>query len=329
MKKAKIILFTTLCLISVYYNYKVNQSYKLQTRVVTEFNAGDYKEETYKELLQLDINYPNLSATGFPMYALAAKYKIIFNEYDSALKMLQNSEISNPYLKVRESLKAEAYRYLGVNDSAFYFSKIAFENLPMNVRHFQQYTKELVLLKDYEEIKKIFRESNAKHNSRFWQFYFANLINENDKEVDSFAKIAIKKFPENVEIQTIASFVLNGMENTKESYKLYTEGLQSFKNHRYSEAAEKFIKAHDLNPQDYTFLENAGMALIKSEKYQEAIYYLDKVISDKNSKEGKSEFGLGVCYEKLNKKEMSCKYYNSSMKLNYKPAFVKFAKNCG
>ena len=111
--------------------------------------------------------------------------------------------------------------------------------------------------------------------------------------------------------------------------KLYTEGLQSFKNHRYLEAAEKFIKAHDLNPQDYTFLENAGMALIKSEKYQEAIYYLDKVISDKNSKEGKSEFGLGVCYEKLNKKKMSCKYYNSSMKLNYKPAFVKFAKNCG
>tara|TARA_B110000238_G_scaffold192747_1_gene228390 strand:+ start:82 stop:1071 length:990 start_codon:yes stop_codon:yes gene_type:complete len=329
MKKAKVILFTTVCLISIYYNYKVNQSYKLQTKVVTEFNAREYSKETYLKFLQLDISYPNLSATGFPMYALAVKYKIEFNEYDSALKMLQNSEITNPYLRVRESLKAEVYRNLGVNDSAFYFSKKAFENLPMNARHFEQYIKELVLLKNYEEIKKIFRESNAKHNFQYWQFYFAALINKNDKEVDSFAEIAIKKFPNNDELKTIASFTLNGMENTKESYKLYTEGIQSFKNHRYSEAAEKFIKAHDLNPQDYSFLENAGMALIKNEKYQEAIYYLDKVISNKSSKEGKSEFGLGVCYEKLNKKEMSCKYYNSSMKLDYKPAFVKFAKNCG
>ena len=178
--------------ISVYLNYKAWDSYKMQVGATNDFNTQNYLYKNLVKMENSDLNYPNLSATSFPLYAFLARYYIAFEQYDKALKLLDEEQQVNPHLGIREALKASIYFKLGIKDSSSYYSKIAYQKLPGNAKHYELYMKNLVIKKDIEAIKKIFKASNFKHDPQYWLLYFASVINirdKNDKEIDSFAKI--------------------------------------------------------------------------------------------------------------------------------------------
>jgi hypothetical protein len=315
-----------------YLNFKIYNSYVLQAKITGDFNSRNYKEENYIKLQNTDINLPNLSGTGFPMYALLANYHLMFGDSDKTLKTLDNYNNVNPYLRVKESIKTEMYYRLGIRDSSYRYAKIAYENLPLNSRHFQQYMAELTWRKDLNEINKVFLMSKAKYNSDFWLYYFSaviNLKNDNDQKIDSLANVALKKFPKNDKIKTIAGYILYGPENIKKSYRLNQEAIQGFKSSDFQSASKKFIEAINLNPLDYTFKENAGMALIKLKEYKKAIFYLEQsLMSADKLDDGKTEYGLGLCFKEIGQKVESCMYLKLSEKKNYKPAFSLTASFC-
>ena len=328
------ILIISLSIGICYLNFIVYKSYVLQTGVVEDFNALDYKKENFVKLENLKTSFPSLSGTAFPIYALLANYKIMFGDVNGALEILNNYKVVNPYLRVRESLKAEAYFRLGIRDSSYHYSKIAYENLPLNARHYQQYMTELTWRKDLDEINKIFLNSRGKSKPGFWINYFAAIVNlqkENDVSVaDSLAKIALKRFPTNEKIKAISGYILYGQGNIKKSYELYSEGVKNFQESNFELASQKFIEAVNLNPIDYSFKENAGMSLINTGDFKKASMYLEQSLNsiDKPNN-GKAEYGLGMCYKELNQKTKSCEYLTKAMKLNYKPAFNYFSQNCG
>jgi len=326
------ITFLLISTLSAYYNFKVYESYKMQTEIIFDFNQQEFRSVNFKKLLNSNIEFPNLSATAFPLYALLAKYQIMFKDYNGAINTLTKNNDVNPYMRIKESLLAETYFNLGVRDSSFYYSKIAYENLPLNARHFQQYITELTFKKDLKTINKIFLNSRAKHNPQFWLFYFSaviNLKNENSPVIDSLAREALLKFPTDQKVKTIASYILIGEEKVKESYSMFAEGIKHFDKSQFNIASNKFITAYEINPLDYSFSENAGMSLIKEEKFEEAIRYLE--ISSKNidkPDDGKSEFGLAICYMELKQKDTACEYFKKSMQKNYRAAFGNYSSYC-
>jgi hypothetical protein len=317
-----------------YLNFIIFKSYVLQTEVVRDYNQLDYKKENFIKLENSKVSFPSLSGTAFPMYAILANYKIMYGDYNGALEILNSHRDVNPYLRVRESLKAEAYFRLGVRDSSYYYSKIAHENLPLNARHYQQYLTELTWRKDLDEINKVFLKSRAKSKAGFWIQYFAAVVSlkkEDDLKIaDSLAKIALKRFPTNEKIKAISGYILYGQGNIKKSYELYSEGVKNFQESNFELASQKFIEAVNLNPIDYSFKENAGMSLINTGDFKKASVYLEQSLNsiDKPNN-GKAEYGLGMCYKELNQKTKSCEYLTKAMKLNYKPAFNYFSQNCG
>jgi TolA-binding protein len=324
-----IILFSA---VICYLNFIVFKSYVIQTNVVEDFNTLNFKEENYRKLENTEINFPNISATGFPMYALLANYKIMFQDFNGALEILNNNKDINPYLRVRESLKAEVFFRLGVRDSSYYYSKIAFDSLPRNSRHFRQYVTELTWRKDLDEINKIFLKSKSKSNQEYWLTYLSAVINlkaNEDNHIDSLAKVALKKFPKDNKIKAIVGYILYGQENIKKSYVLFDEGIKSYNESDFDSASKKFIEAVKLNPIDYSFKENAGMSLINKGNFKEAITYLEQSLNtiDKPN-DGKAEYGLGMCYKELKQKAKSCEYLSKAIRLNYKPAFNYFSQNC-
>lgn len=326
------LLIVLISVFMTYLNYKVYKSYVVQTKVVVDFNTQKFSKENFIILKNTDINFPNLSGTAFPMYALLANYYLKYGEVDNVLKTVNSFENINPYLRVKESIKAEVFYKLGLRDSSYHYAKIAYENLPLNARHFQQYLTELTWRKDLDEINNVFLSSEAKYNHEYWLFYFSAVINlKDDKDVtiDSLAKVALHKFPKNDRIKTITGYILYGIDNIKKSYQLNQEAALSFKNSDFKTAATKFIEAGDLNPIDYTFKENAGMSLIKLKEYKKAIVYLNQSLeSGDKLDDGKSEFGLGLCYKELGEKLESCHYLNIAMEKNYKPAFSLAADTC-
>ena len=156
MLKSSIFILSFLTFISFFLNYKVFESHRIQPGVINDFNKRIFKEENYIKLKNLDLTYPNLTVTAFPFSALLAEYQISFGEFNEALQTLNNSVNINPHLKIKESLKAEIFFQLGIRDSAYFYSKIAYENLPKNSRHFQQYIRELTHKRDVEKLKEVF-----------------------------------------------------------------------------------------------------------------------------------------------------------------------------
>lgn len=315
-----------------YLNFKIYDSYKLQTKVTQDFNNRNYQKENFIVLQNADIEFPNLTATAFPVYVLLANYHLIYGEIDKSINLLDKYQDVNPFLRAKESTKAEIYFRLGVRDSSYKYAKIAFENLPQNARHFQQYLTELTWRKDIDEINKVFLESKAKYNHEYWLFYFSAVINlkeNNNKQIDSLANIALSKFPKNEQIKTIAGYILYGQENIKKSYQLNQEGISSFENSDFQTASTKFIEAAELNPLDYSFNENAGMSLIKMNDYERAIMYLKRSLNSKDKKDdGKTEYGLGLSFKEINQKIESCKYLKISMEKDYKQAFQLYSSTC-
>jgi len=324
-----IVLFSVLI---CYLNFMIFQSYKVQTGVTSDFNYQEYKEENFVKLKNTNINFPNLSGTGFPMYALLANYNIRYGDLNNALEILNTSTPSNPYLMVRESLKAEVFFRLGIRDSSYYYSKIAYNNLPKNARHFQQYITELTWRKDLEEINNVFLNNRSKSDPQIWLNYFSGVINlkkKNDLLIDSLANVALIKFPKNDKIKAISAYILYGVDNVKKSYDLFEEGTKSFNDSKYKIAAEKFKEAVELNPIDYSFKENAGMSLINTGNYREALVYLEQAMNSIDKlDDGKTEYCLGMCYKELDEKTKSCEFLKKAMELNYIPAFNYFSQNC-
>ena len=318
--------------ISFFLNYKVFESHRIQPGVINDFNKRIFKEENYIKLKNLDLTYPNLTVTAFPFSALLAEYQISFGEFNEALQTLNNSVNINPHLKIKESLKAEIFFQLGIRDSAYFYSKIAYENLPKNSRHFQQYIRELTHKRDVEKLKEVFYESTFKSNPEYWLNFLSGVVNirdKNDKEIDSIAFLALDKFPKNDKINSICGFILYGQKNIEKSYELFKSGVDEFNYNNFIQASKIFSQAYDLNPLDNSFLENAGMALIKAEKYDEAISNLEKVVfSKKNPLSGKPEYGLAICHRELGQIQISCDYFKKSMQMNFRPSFIEFENSC-
>ena len=178
-------------------NYFVWESNVLQTGLITDFNSGSFAAENYMKLKAKQFFYPNIGITALPIYAMLAKYHIANEKYTEALELLNEKNDKNPYIGIVESLKANIYSTLNVRDSAYYYSKKAFEKLPVNALHFEQYIRELVIKKDLKTIKKVFRELNEESEVKdfqLWRTYFMAVIRfkeKEDEEINYFTQQAI------------------------------------------------------------------------------------------------------------------------------------------
>lgn len=324
-----------LSILSILSNYKIYKSHILQVDILREFNSQKYTNLTYRKLMNHDLSYPNIGVTGIPTYMSLAKYHIMFNENYKAIFLLNSKDgkASNPYLKFEESLKAEVYLKLDVRDSSYYYSRLAYENLPGNPLFFQQYIRELVNRKEIDTIKKILRENKYKEKDhQFYKNYFASvlgLMDKDDEEIRNFARLAIKEYPRNSEIELLSSYILYGKENVDKSYQLSDQGQMEFEKKNYSQSAEYYINAYNLYQQDYTFSENAGMALLNDKQYKKAIDYFELAIEFEVNTTGKSQYGLAICYNELDEIERACKFFDISMSKNYIPAFKSYTELCG
>ena len=61
----RLILIST-SLVFAYANFKIFQSYRMQTEIIFDFNKQEFKSDNFKKLMNSDIDFPNLSATAFP-----------------------------------------------------------------------------------------------------------------------------------------------------------------------------------------------------------------------------------------------------------------------
>ena len=329
MKVFKIPL-TILSLSLVFISFKVFESMKLQVSIIEEFNNHTYKDETLEKVLNMDYSFPNITVTTLSMSDIVARYYFLSENFEEALEILNNKHTSNPYLFSREILKAEIFAYLKVNDSALFYSKLAFNNMPNNPFYFETVSRQFNIARQKDSIIKYYDripEKNQLGNFKSILSLFS-VDSLSPVEIKQIAKNAKNIFPTDKTIQVLGDYVLYGSSNVKLAVESSQTASQLVKESKYKEASELYIKSASLNPSDYTYFENAGYTLGLISKHEEAIPYLLRVVDSLNPGTGKSEFLLGYSYGQLGKNELACKYLRKSIKLNFQPAYQEFNKVC-
>ncbi len=191
---------------------------------------------------------------------------------------------------------------------------------------------------DFQEAESLFIE--LKEREEFgWEanFYLGMIYLQRDQleEADRFMQQAYNLRPDNYfslvnyarilyreghldEASAMLDQVSEENRTTTESY-FNTRGLLAMAGEEYEKAIEYFLRAIDINPENYYVLNNLGLALIRTGDFQEAKTHLEKAV-EQDPQEAFIYNNLGIVYENLNQLEAARESYERAVELNHQQA---------
>lgn len=333
--------FLLILLPTTYVTYLTYTSMKAQMILMRESNT-DAKEPTEVVASMLP-KIPNISVTTLPIESMKARYYYRDKRYDEALALLDKGVKANPYIYYSEFLKAALYFSTDKMDSAYKYGKMSFYNWPRASNYYRNYIAILGKQKDTAEIKNAFNTYVKYRNEPFaWNTFLMGMLQSKgrgDQRLLTLADSALKQFPGDTNIvqrrrEIIGTMQAGGNSSigspnaAQESNNFYLEGSKLFAQKSYAAAAQKFIRAANLNPTNYAFFENAGLCYFANNQFDKAIVYFDKAINLGTSTTGKSEYFKAVCLVNLGKKSEGCALANVAKEKNYPDANTFIKSNC-
>lgn len=333
--------FLLVLLPTAYITYLTYTSMKAQMILMRESNT-DAKESTEVVASMLP-KIPNISVTTLPIESMKARYYYRDKRYEEALALLDKGIKANPYIYYSEFLKAALYFSTDKIDSAYKYGKISFYNWPRASNYYRNYIAILGKQKDTAEIKNAFNTYVKYRNEPFaWNTFLMGMLQSKgrgDRRLLTLADSALKQFPGDTNIIQRRSEIISTMQAgsnsligspnaAQEANSFYLEGSKLFAQKLYAAAAQKFIRAANLNPTNYAFLENAGLCYFANNQFDKAIFYFDKAINLGISTTGKSEYFKAVCLVNLGRKDEGCALANLAREKKYPDADTFIKSNC-
>jgi tetratricopeptide (TPR) repeat protein len=273
-------------------------------------------------VMDIDNEFPNITLTTLPIKFLQARYYEEIDSFDIAKKMYLESMNVNPYLTAPEAELAGLYFKEKKYDSAYYYSKIAFDNIPNSNVNRHAYFEILTHNKDTIELSNAFTKLKEYDNESHWIEYMMNrfdIVGPNDEHILETLKEYKTKF--NIEndnpTKILESIFKVGTKNLVISVSLSLKADSLFQEKKYIESATLYEYAIDVDKNDYTFYENAALAYNLAGDYEKAKLYFDKVINEFKPMNGKSEFYKGIMMIKLDDLKSGCMLLSQAVNLKY------------
>ena len=311
------------CLASIWVNYKTYESSTYQGYLMYDFNEATFLVPL-DFALQVDTRIPNMTLTTMPIKFLQARYYHKLDSIEIAKKMYWDAFKINPYLKVVESELARLYMEEEEYDSAYYYSKIAFDAIPNSNPHRHNYFTLLAKRKDSIELRNAFNKiREIDGNPSHWKEYFLRryeIVGSNDKEINDLFKDYRSKFDLEFDKETdvLESLLKSRSEKVFLSVQLSEKGDELFEQKEYLDAAKMYDLAINFDKTDYRFYENAAISYYLGENYEKAKENFKKVINEFNSSNnGKSEFYYGVMLIELDEIKEGCLALQKAVKLKF------------
>ncbi|MFN5422867.1 MAG: O-antigen ligase family protein, partial [bacterium] len=324
-----------------YVTYLTYKSMKAQMILMRESNS-EAKEPTESVASMLP-KIPNISVTTLPIESMKARYFYRDKRYEEALALLDKGTKANPYIYYSEFLKAALYFSTDKMDSAYKYGKMSFYNWPRASNYYRNYVAILGKQKDTAEIKNAFNTYVKYRNEPFaWNTFLMGMLQSKgrgDQTLLKLADSALKQFPGDTNItqrrneiigtlRSVSGSASVGVNAAQEANNYYLEGSKLFSQKLYAAAAQKFIRAANLNPGNYAFLENAGICFFANNQFDKAVVYFDKAIYLGTSSTGKSEYFKAVSLVRLGRKDEGCALANIARDKKYPDAESFIQSNC-
>jgi tetratricopeptide (TPR) repeat protein len=306
-----VLLIIVLTPISIYSSSRLLVSSQHQAIFLRQFNNGDYSTPSLEVIDKFEMNYKSLSATALPMPTIKGLYYANNGKFREAVPLFKKGIEANPYLFISESFLGYAYNVLKMPDSALYYTKIAFDNMPKNSIHYANYINSLVQMKDSITIKNVYQSLDVPidKDPLYDQIYLMAMAEITDPESSDFTLSDIE-----IDIQSGNDRLKRGYYTLKvgesQMYKadeFYQYGMIRFEEENYKSAAEFFIEADSINPYELIYKENAANSLIRYGDDIGALKLLNDLIDNFNSQSAKAHYLRGlILIEQEERQNQAC-----------------------
>lgn len=308
------ILFFIFSSLTSFSAYKVFDSFRIQQYLLTDLN--NQKFDTPIDIVNsIDVNYPNITATGFPIKAIKANY---FSSDSIVDNLLNNSIKDNPFIKYPQALKSIRFRSNQILDSSLYYAKDAFMGLPNNELHIVNYLAILTVLSDSLTIDSLYNNVKSMNSNNVWNAYLLShlfLDREKSTSVDKFFNEALAKYPDDDRFALYNLRFTNGDSIIRVANELFNTADELFIKGSYLKSAENYLKASKLLPEDPAYLENAAHGYYMANYNSKALKLFDSVINHYDSRSGKAHYLKGLMiFETKNNAIDACNLFNIAIK---------------
>lgn len=318
MKKS-LILFV--CLFTIWGNFKVYYSSLFQAYIMYDYNHDTFNVPI--DLIKAAPNViPNVTLTTIPIKFLQARYYEELDSIEVAKKMYFESININPYLRAIEAELSGLYFDQEQYDSAYYYSKIAFNAIPNSNVHRHAYFQVLKEKKDTTALLEAFNILKKYDNDNHWKEYLLNryqIVGSGDNQVIELLKEYKNRFgyEDDKPTKVLESILVSGSKNVVLSVSFSEKADTLFREKDYENAARLFELAIEYDNSDYIFYENAAISYYLAGNYENAEIYFDRVINQFKPRNGKSEFYKGIMLVELDRNEEACVLLKRAVELKF------------
>ena len=322
MKKYSIILFLLIVAsILTYSNLRVYRSYVQQSVLLSAINNNDFTIIPDELAENIEYEYPNLSVTAMPLATV--KGRAIIDKpgrVPEALDLYRKGMEVKSNLYMTESLMSDVYFANGILDSAFYYSKISYEGLPLNTRHFIFYLKTLAAEKNKDKMRETYQKikNRVGNKEELAKFYFSGMVQFRDSVLYKEAKDFLKNnIISNNEVEIAICFALLGENTVMKADSLNNIGSIFYQQGDLNESLKAFEDAIETNPFFYKFYENKLHNLFLLKNYEEVFSFYKQIPIEINRSNGYIEYITSRSLNILNKDSLACIFLNKSIDLGY------------
>lgn len=292
----------------VYSSSRLYVSSLHQKIMLSYYNLGDYSLKP-EQLDNFEMDYSDLTVTTIPMKSLKGFFYLKDNRYREAIDLFNEGTAHNPNLYFSESYKSYAFLNIDELDSAYYYSKVAFEKIPGNVVHFAHYATSLATKKDSLGLKEAYNKAKFKGelHDEIYLTAMTDIINKDESNfiLEDF-DFNIQSGSDNVRLNYYTLKI--GKNEMYQAAQLNEFGNLYFERGDFASASWAFDQASQINPYELPYLENYANTQLQLGQYDEAITSLKDLIEVKESNSIKARYMLVLAYLNIDDKVNACKY---------------------
>ena len=176
MTKNKLkLFFLAVILFNIIFSFFAFRTSVAQFKIIGD-SSKEIRELTFKEVDSMLNGFPNITASALPADIWRVQYSLWEGNIELAQKYVKPAAIVNPHVYTSEYLQGLIFSSQGSLDSAFYYSKKAFEGWPKNIGHYNSYIDILEAKQDTISLIKAFDtlDVSLKQRPEYFRRFYAS-----------------------------------------------------------------------------------------------------------------------------------------------------------
>ena len=327
MKKIFSFIILSLLILSLYGFIRIFNSYNQQISLIRDLNEDTW-ERPMDFVENLEVDFPNLTATALPIKVVQAQYYLYNDSIQKGMELIDEiiAEKSNPFIMLPEALKAKYYNTLGLKDSAYYYSRKAFSGLPRNPFHLAELIRSLNSEQKKDSIDEYFKQIKYPYNYQTWRIYLASTLGT-DKENQFANETAIEalEITQNLnqsnDLLRISAFMkLYGRDTFAKSLEIEKKASDFYLKDNFEKAKPLYEELITLIPKNYIYKENLAVSLFNLKDFEGSVKYLEQVEDEGHFLDESQIFILGIGLHNIGRISEGCIRLFDSQKLGFNEA---------